>query len=351
MESYEEEPWYKINNRQLVVIIMKNWNTKFFVFAPANICGGGPEALHQLVYYMRQLGMDAYTVYYVYSGFPVVSPVERYEQYGVKVVRYNEIEDEVGNYVIAPENAPWCLNGFRNAQKCIWWLGLIASKVSEGNSFYKMVYWKRRMMRQSVTHARKLLYNVNNCWHLCGSKYAYLDVNNRYDKSRVEYMVEPISLDFLRMDNSDFSTKRENIVLYNPAKPSKIMGDLLERARFKYVPLKGFTPDGLAEMYKEAKLYVDFGDFGGPERMPKEAVYFGCNILVANHNAASNDFDVAIPQKYKVDDNETAEQIEYRIADMLQNYEKQKMDFLPFKLKVEGLEENFINQLKNVFGR
>ena len=313
------------------------------------MCGGGPEALHQLVYYMRQLGMDAYTVYYEYSGYPVAVPVERYEQYGVKVVRYDEIEDEVGNFVIAPENAPWCLNGFRNAQKCIWWLGLIASEVIEGNSFYKMIYWKRRLMRQSFTHARKLLYNVNNCWHLCGSKYAYLDVNNRYDKSRVEYLVEPISLDFLRIGNSDMPQKREDVVLYNPAKPSIIMKELLERERFKYIPLKGYTPERLAEIYKRAKLYVDFGFFGGPERMPKEAVYYGCNILVANHNAASNDFDVAIPQKYKVEDIESAEQIECRIDDMIRNYENQHVDFFPFKTKVEKLEDNFVLQLKKVF--
>ena len=61
----------------------------------------------------------------------------------------------------------------------------------------------------------------------------------------------------------------------------------------------------MAVKYTEAKLYIDLGEFGGPERIPKEAVYFGCNIIVANHNAAANDFDVAIPQEYKIDDNES----------------------------------------------
>ena len=129
------------------------------------------------------------------------------------------------------------------------------------------------------------------------------------------------------------------------------MAELLERGRFNYVPLKGYTPAGLAEMYKKAKLYVDFGEFGGPERMPKEAVYFGCNILVANHNAAANDFDVAIPRKYKVDDGETAEQIENRISDLLADYKAQNAEFLSFKLKVEGLEMNFMNQLECLFAK
>ncbi len=78
-------------------------------------------------------------------------------------------------------------------------------------------------------------------------------------------------------------------------------------------------------------------------------MFFGCNILVANHNAAANDFDVAIPEKYKVDDGETAEQIENRIVDMLEHYEVQNVDFHFFKLKVERLEEVFNIQLKDLF--
>lgn len=331
---------------------MKNRNVKYYIFTPANVCTGGPEALHQLAYYMHMLKMDAYTVYYTYSDFPIVKPIERYEQYGVNVVRYENVEDDDNNFVIAPENAPWCLNGFKKAQKCIWWLSLHANEVKKGTLMERVsVFIHKLYDSNSIKKYRHINYNPNNCWHVCGSKHTYLYVSQLYKNSKVEYLVEPISLDFLRIGNSVLPQKREDAVLYNPAKPSKIMKGLLERGRFNYIPLKGYTPEGLAEIYKRAKLYVDFGHFGGPERMPKEAVYFGCNILVANHNAAANDFDVAIPQKYKVDDNETAEQIEFRIADMIEYYEKQQMDFLPFKLKVEGLEENFMDQLKNVFGR
>ena len=305
--------------------------------------------MHQLAYYMRKLGMEAYTVYYTYSGFPKASPVERYRQYEVEVLPYDQIEDEEGNYVIAPENAPWCLNAFKKAQKCIWWLSVAYHDVKRGTLKERLLHLKRKAFGQNTKNYRNVAFSLRDCQHLCGSKYAYEEVRKMLPNSRVKYMVEPISLDFLRIGNAELPTEREDVVLYNPSKPSDIMKELLERARFHYVPLKGFTPEGLAERYKKAKLYVDFGHFGGPERMPKEAVYYGCNILVANHNAAANDFDVAIPTKYKVDDGETAEQIESRIADMLAHYEEQNVDFQPFKLKVERLEESFMNQLKEVF--
>lgn len=322
---------------------------KFFIFTPANCCSGGPEALHQLAYYMRKLGMEAYTVYYTYSGFPKAYPIERYRQYEVDVLSYDKIEDERGNYVIAPENAPWCLNGFKKAQKCIWWLSYAYNDVKVGSLVERVAHLKRKMFGQKVDRYRNVDFNLNRCWHLCGSKFAFEEVSKRLPQARVDYLVEPISLDFLKMGNAVLPTDREDVVLYNPSKPSAIMKELLERNRFKYVPLKGFTPAELAQRYKTAKLYVDFGLFGGPERMPKEAVYFGCNILVANHNAAANDFDVAIPQKYKVEDEENVEQIENRIADMLKYYEEQSVDFLPFKEKVEHLEENYLNQLEELF--
>lgn len=322
---------------------------KYYIFTPAHTCTGGPEALHQLAYYMRKLGMDAYTVYYAYAGFPKAQPIERYKQYGVEVVAYEEIEDEADNIAIAPENAPWCLNGIKKAQKCIWWLSLHANEVKRGSLKERVVLMKRRLFFEDSSRYRHIVFNPDKCWHLCASKHTYLYVTDIYKKSRVDYLVEPISLDFLRMGNNNLPAEREDVVLYNPSKPSAIMKELLERSRFNYVPLKGFTPSGLAERYKKSKLYVDFGYFGGPERMPKEAVFFGCNILVANHNAAANDFDVAIPEKYKVDDGETAEQIENRIVDMLEHYEVQNVDFHFFKLKVERLEEVFNIQLKDLF--
>ena len=88
---------------------------KYYIFTPMKVGGGGAEALHQLAYYLRKSGREAYTVYYNYSGFYDAKPIDRYEQYEVITTKYENIEDEPWNYVIAPENAPWCLNGFHKA--------------------------------------------------------------------------------------------------------------------------------------------------------------------------------------------------------------------------------------------
>ena len=39
------------------------------------------------------------------------------------------------------------------------------------------------------------------------------------------------------------------------------------------------TPEEISDLFRKVKLYVDFGNFPGPERLPKEAVYNGVNNL------------------------------------------------------------------------
>lgn len=321
---------------------------KIYIFTPANICSGGPEALHQLSYYMRLCGLNSYIVYY--SDFFIdAQPQKRYMQYEPHVVSFSDIDDSPSNICIAPENAPWCLNNIRYAKRCIMWLGVGANKVLYPTFLQRIVYAKRRLFNQSLMAARFLLYDDRKCLHLCGSKYAYEYVSKKYPSSDIRYLVEPISKDFYEIGNIKINRYRKNIVLYNPSKPSERMSQLLMRANFEYIPLQGFTPVELAQKYSEAKLYIDLGRFDGPERIPKEAVYFGCNILVANHNAAANDFDVAIPQRYKIDDNETVEQIEERIRMMLNDYDQHLDSYNPFRMKIKHLEETYVNQIKEIF--
>lgn len=329
---------------------MSNAKPKYYIFTPANVCSGGPEALHQLSYYMRLCSLESYIVYYDYSGFISATPIQRYLQYEPRVVSYEEIEDSKQNFCIAPENAPWCLNSIKNAKKCIWWLSYLYNELKIASPREKMHYLLRMLRFKNVQSARTLLYDPNHCLHLCGSKFAYNKVLELFSSSKIEYLVEPISKIFL-LSQVQMSNERKDMVLYNPAKPSLIMTHLLESGKFCYVPLKGYSPNELIRLYSDAKLYVDFGEFSGPERIPKEAVFFGCNILVANHNAAANDFDVAIPLKYKISDNASVKEIEKTIEYMLKNYETLYGDFESFRQKIIDLEYNFIKQINSIFSK
>jgi len=321
-------------------------NQIVYILCTANLRSGGPEALHQLRFYMEKVGFEAYMVYF--NTTENIDPMpEVYKIYGTNRKLVTEIIDKKTNIVIAPESSTIMLNGFRKIKKYIWWLSV--------NWFdYKLATTYQIMklnIRNLLGYKKQILsyndFKLKDCTHLCGSKYAFEYVTSM-GIGTPHYLVEPISKEFLEADvNSDYV--RNDEVLYNPAKPSEIMSKLLEDNAFKFKPLMNMVPAQLIESYKKAKLYIDFGHFGGPERMPKEAVYFGATILVNYRNAAQNDFDIAIPLKYKVKEYNDLEHVKLIIKSMLDNYDANINDFEFFRGKVKNLASNFMKQIEVFF--
>ena len=71
---------------------MNNSSQKIHILCIANLRSGGPEALHQLRYYMEQVGLDACMVYTGTTDGLDPMPVE-YTTYGIKRKLLKEIED------------------------------------------------------------------------------------------------------------------------------------------------------------------------------------------------------------------------------------------------------------------
>lgn len=324
---------------------MTLYKRTIYIFCIANLRSGGPEALHQLRYYMEQVGLDAYMVYY--NTTEGVDPMpDVYRIYGVKRKLLSEIDDSKENILIVAESSSLQLNGFKKIRKYMWWLSINWFDYKPANFKTIFKYRIKKLLGIKAAPLDVCDYTLNDCTHVCGSKYAYEYVESMGLKA--QYLVEPISKEFLEVDNISYA-QRYNVVLYNPAKPSDIMAKLLEEKRFQFKPLTKMTPLELTQAYKQAKLYIDFGHFGGPERMPKEAVFFGCSLLVGKRNAAVNDFDVAIPDKYKVEDYNNIASVNEKIEFLLNNYDACIADFQPFKDKVSQLEKNFLLQINAIF--
>lgn len=329
---------------------------KIFVFCPANITSGGPEALHQLRYYMEKCGIDAWIVY-IGSHKKEEKPVipERYTHFfqsEKKCIWEDDYIDCSGNLIIMPEFFSQKLLHYHKSSKAIWWLSVLAydgRKIQLDDSWLLQFSPLVRILKKIKYNLKysidciksSYLYYIRHVKNYCASQFAYEYVmEQKHQKACL--LVEPISKEFLDAGRvEDVNDKRKDAVLYNPSKPSKLMDLLLERKNFEFVPLRGYTAQELVNVYREHKLYIDFGKFPGPERIPKEAVYNGCNILVRKHNASINNFDVAIPDKYKITDITNLEMIENKICEMLSNYEHQFADFAGFREKIAALEDNF----------
>lgn len=290
-----------------------------------------------------------------------------YSIYNVKIANIEDIEDLAENVIISPEIYSKGLKNYKFIQKGIWWLGvqyydgfdtLDKSFKSKSIRFLKRVsptiIWKtwsdiKSLLTRGLSQNSPFIPD-NDTLHLCGSKFAYDYVVRYFGKGKM--LVEPIGKAFLNNDDPTLSAcSRKDLIVYNPAKPSKLQNQLLDRDDLNFVPIRNLNTPQMIKLFRESKLYIDFGYFGGPERLPKETVINGTLLLVGKRNASINDFDIAIPTEYKLDNIDNIDDVVEKIKYMINNYDNLINDFSSFRSQIRGLENQFIRDLESIFKR
>lgn len=337
-------------------------NNKIYVICPYGLITGGPDALHQMVYYLTMNGYDASIVYSDINSHKYKIP-NQYKIYIKDYLLLNEINDEKGNTIVVPETENNLLNKYVNVKKYIWWLSVDNDLNYSGvrNKIKKILkkiriknlkkLYKIHTLKNVLQHSKYDFSKDNNIIHLCASYYAFdYVINNCKNKDNVYLCIEPISKIFI--DKSELVTKnKENIILYNPSKNYDFTKKIINNAReYKFIPLKSFSQEELIDLYQKAKVYIDFGNFPGAERIPKEAVINGCCIITGKYGASKFYKDVPIPDDCKIDaKEENIEKIIKKIKDIFENYDQRIDDYSAYRDTVWKLENNFIEQLKGVF--
>lgn len=335
---------------------------KIYVICPYGLVTGGPDALHQLVYYLNNNGYKANIVYADIKSYRYDIPIE-YKIYVNKYLLLKDIEDNENNILVVPEMENHILNNYKMIKKYIWWLSVDNDlKYSGIKNKIKKIFAKIRLknlkklyklntLKNVIKHSRYDFSKEDNIEHLCASYYAFDYVsNNIMDKNKVHLCIEPISKIFL--DKSKFcGNDKSNIILYNPKKNLKFTKLIINKApNMKFVPLTGFSQDELIKIYQKSKVYMDFGFFPGAERIPKEAVINGCCIITGKYGASNYYKDVPILDKYKIEaKEENIEKIILKIKDLIDNYDKNIEDFETYRNVVWNLEDNFIESIKKIF--
>jgi len=342
---------------------------KVFVICPSNLVTGGPDALHQMVYYLNQLSINASIVYINLSERESnVKIPEPYRCYVDNFLFEKDIIDSSEYAVIIPESLTYFHNKFSNATVFIWWLG-VENHLKYSFSyklFFTMTYPLRVL--KNINHYRgKIFKTISWMWdrniydfsneqqnikHICASYYA-LDYVSKKTSKQTYLCIEPISKLFLtEYEKRKYnSLPRLDQVIYNPVKSGVYVDKLINKYKgIKFIPLRNMTQEELIYQYQTSKVYIDFGPFGGAERMPKEAVLYGCAILTARHGASGYYGDVSISDEYKIEEDKVSEEVViHKIKNMIEHYELIKKDFITYKETVLSLENNFISSLESIF--
>ncbi|MEI3535627.1 MAG: hypothetical protein V8R16_02470 [Bacilli bacterium] len=340
---------------------------KIYVLCPANVVTGGPDALHQIVLYLNNIGIAASIVYFGEKKENIKIPIP-YRCYITDFLVLNDMTFTTNDIIISPESYFYVVKNIK-CKKIIWWLSV--DNNAKYTFFYKLFaiatiplrYLKNNiLLHRNINYLKyikhvSLIKKINFTkeddilFHICASYYAYNYVSKK--SSICTYKaIEPISKIFLKKYNANinYKTNKENVILYNPVKCYSIIKKIIKHdKKHKYIPLSGMNQDELIEMYKKAKLYIDFGPFPGAERMPKEAVLFDCCIITGRRGASNYYGDVPILDKYKFNNYKEYDKIISMIDYIFENYEIAIKDFKIYKDVVLSLENNFIESLKNIF--
>ncbi len=97
-----------------------------------------------------------------------------------------------------------------------------------------------------------------------------------------------------------------------------------------------------------SKLYIDFGDHPGKDRIPREAVSCGCLLLTNKRGSAAFHEDIPIDEKYKVDEPFDYERISETVKSMLENYAQNFSDFEEYRNFIKS-EKVFFEEDVKVF--
>jgi len=283
---------------------------KVYVMCPAYLSTGGTELLHQLVYKLINVfNINAYIFY------PNIEWKFEFNPTPSKFVKYignnwvENVEDSSDYIIIIPETMSKMIEVYQNAELWIWWLSI--------DNFFTMIgksYTYRKFTKPNIEWRFRKLFNLkpyknlsailhkrNIKFQLYQSEYAKLFLK----KLRVHNIL-PLS-DYI--SNSLLSTCSErnqvrvNQVLYNPVKGFEVTSQLIKSfPEIKWVPIIKLKSEEVSKLMLCSKIYIDFGNHPGKDRIPREAILNGCCIIVNKQGASGNENDIKIPEEFKIGD-------------------------------------------------
>lgn len=316
-------------------------NKIIYVACPAQVKTGGPELLHQLCHKLTMFGYNSKMFYY---GDNLENPVnDAYKFYKNKYV--TKLDDDINNIVIVPEMDINLLRKFKKATKIIWWL-------SVDNYFASKTTKKAKL--KTMFGLLNFDYKKDEIIHLAQSNYAinFLEKNN-VSKDKIYYLSDYLNKTFLENCKDEKDFKKKNNILYNPKKGYEFTKLLIDKKpSLNWMPLKNMTPLEMSNLMKESKVYIDFGNHPGKDRIPREAAISGACIITSKNGAAKFYEDVSIADEFKFEDEiRSLDKIIDKICFIFDNYETEykKFNFYRGKIKIE--ESKFEEDVKSVFSK
>ena len=312
----------------------------YYIVIPWQSVSGGPELLHQFAYNLKKILPDKDVIIAYYSknkknefnkfDYRNVIPTA-YRKYitDCKVIDFNEIVDNEENIVVLPEVLVDLAFEFKKIRIHLWWLSV--------DNFFNSL---------EINNVPRLFSRVD--LHLYQSEYARCFLDMIGIPQTMTYDLDDYINEFY-LDGVDF--KKDDIIVYNPKKGYNFTKALLSDLNmFTFVPIENMNSLQVKELLSRSKVYIDFGNHPGKDRLPREAALMNCCVICGKRGSANNDIDVPIDYRYKIDMSldgwwETAKMA---ITDCIKNYDENINRFSDYRRKILNEERDFINKVRKL---
>ncbi len=312
--------------------------SKIYVLCPNANKTGGTELLHQMVYHLNRLGADAYIVYLKINGDLYAHP-ELVHYVRGRILTSEQVEDFAENAVVVPEGWPECAGEFRRVRKIFWWLSV--------DNFKEVYHREESSIRGAFQWIR-----TDFALHLYQSEYARrYALENGISEEKLHPLGDYLNTTFPRETEADGMEDRKNRVLYNPKKGMAYTAMLREKAPdLDWVAIENMTTEEVGALLRTSKVYIDFGEHPGRDRIPREAAICGCVVITGRKGAAGYAEDMPIPEEYRIDENViSVEEVIRRIRYALEHFEDVTGEYEGYRRRILGEKEQFVRDLKAVF--
>jgi len=311
-----------------------------YIIAPDNRVSGGPELAHQLCSAINELTEFSAYMCYVTTTKPYKLAVDTpapapYTIYNTTHATDISLVNNPDSVVVVPEGLTPSMPMIPLAQKVLWWMS-VDNYIKSTNE-------------ENLTYIRD-----NVLLHLFQSHYSSDYVNRKMPGVKGIFLS-----DYINEAHGKFiypAEFRHNIALYNPAKGYSELKPLIDKTSWlEWVPIKNMEVEKVVFMMQASKIYVDFGEHPGKDRIPREAAANGCCIITNRKGSAAFAEDVPIPDQFKFDDPssnlEKINSLMHKICDDFKTYQDKFSDYRDFIKSEKQLFEKdtlkFTDYLKN----
>ena len=119
-------------------------------------------------------------------------------------------------------------------------------------------------------------------------------------------------------------------------------------SELNWQPIENMTRSQVKDLMKKSKIYIDFGNHPGKDRLPRESRLQGCVVITGKNGSAKYYEDVPIEEKFEKK-SKNINDIVTLIKKIFNNYDFYNNKQLNYTKKIKNEKKEFENNVKNIF--